>query len=109
MRKTTMIFIRHGQSIGNFLVKFFICSFSPVKLMENFSVFDEQHPSRMAGSLYRVGDHKYGLSASVYMAEKPEQFICSLRIQRPCRFVGQYEFRIGNDGSCHRRSLFLSP
>ena len=64
-----------SQRVGNAAELTLPALAAPVELVVHLPVPEEQHPSGMAGSLHRVGDHQNGLPAAVHLSEQLQQIV----------------------------------
>ena len=100
--------LQHGQGVGYLSVHLFVGKPSPVDLVEDTAVFDEEHSASPAGGLDAVGHHEDGLAVGVHLGEDAQQPVGGLGVQRSRGLVGQHDLRGGDQCPGHRRALLLA-
>ena len=76
--------------------------------MVHLSVPEEQHPSSVAGRLYRVGDHQNGLPGAVQFSEQLQQGVGGPGVQSAGGFVCQNQLGVRDEGPGHSSPLLLA-
>ena len=62
---------KHGQRVGNALVKLFVRAAAAVKLVKHLAVFNEKHSARVACRLNGVGYHHDRVPGGIDLLKQP--------------------------------------
>ena len=76
--------------------------------MKHRTVLDEQHPLSAARRLCGVRDHKYGLTALVYLAEQRQQLVGAAAVERSGWLVRKEQLGLGYHRASRCGALLLT-